>query len=154
MATNLPIDIFQAAKYLCKESGWALTHLEIQKLLYIVYMFYWGDEHKALFSGHFQAWDLGPVNPEVYRKLKRFGKKPITKSAFRFTQDLEAEDDIIDLLDEALEVYPPNSSVELVAYTHRPGTAWYKKYRTGIKSIIITNDDIQEEYENHKNGVI
>ena len=149
----MAIDVLQAAKHLCKESDWELTNLELQKMIYIAYMFYWGKMNEPLFKGRFQAWYFGPVYPELYHKLKKFRKIPVEQSAFRRVEDLEnikngengeKIESIIGLLGEILEHYPPGSGAKLIAYTHRPGTAWSRTYTPGIKNLVISNDDIKK----------
>ena len=34
----MSIDVLQAAKYLAQKSGWDLTHLELQKMIYLAHM--------------------------------------------------------------------------------------------------------------------
>ena len=55
----MPIHVLQAAKYMADRSGWNLSNLELQKILYIAHMFHLGRHSTALVRGEFQAWDLG-----------------------------------------------------------------------------------------------
>jgi uncharacterized phage-associated protein len=58
-------------------------NLQLQKILYLAQMIYMG--HTAggrLADGSFEAWDYGPVEPSVYRKVRMFGSDPISNVFF------------------------------------------------------------------------
>ena len=38
----MAINVLQAAKYLAEESGWKLTRLELQKIIYLAHIVYLG----------------------------------------------------------------------------------------------------------------
>ena len=80
----MAINVLQAAKYLCQESNWTLTNLEVQKLIYLSHMIYMGFYGEGpLIGGTFQAWKRGPVHPELYEKLRIYKSEPIVKIYFR-----------------------------------------------------------------------
>jgi hypothetical protein len=114
------------AKYICAKSGWTVSNLQLQKLLYMAQMVHMGrNGGRRLFDGTFQAWDYGPVEPNVYHKLKRYGSSPVGDAFF---DALSFEDG------------------ELVDITHWPSGAWAKVYVPKAKSIVIPDAAIAEEY--------
>ena len=148
----MAIPILKAAKHLCKVSNWELTNLELQKIIYLCNLEFLIEEDKSLVEGEFEAWIYGPVNPTLYHRLKRFGKKSIPKSAFRFVGDLDPNknEEEIDILTEGAETFPHPSGAELIAITHREGGAWEKVYEDGIKGIVIPQKYILQECEELK----
>ncbi|RWO77206.1 type II toxin-antitoxin system antitoxin SocA domain-containing protein [Mesorhizobium sp.] len=66
----MTLHVLSAAKHLAKQSGWSLSNLELQKILYLAHMFYLGRTGEPLVSGHFEAWDYGPVHPDLYHRVK------------------------------------------------------------------------------------
>lgn len=72
-----PIHAFVAAKTLGYGCDWSISNLEMQKILYIAHMYYMGKFGARLISTPFEAWDYGPVHPELYHKLKRFGARKV-----------------------------------------------------------------------------
>jgi len=139
-----------AARRLCERSAWRLTNLELQKILYLAHMNHLGMFGKPLVQGHFEAWDYGPVEPDVYHSVKMFGANPIggfvfPRPAFE-DQSTEAQalDKTYDLLKEA-------SPGKLVAITHREDGAWAKNYDTNKRGIIIPNEDIYQEFQDRIN---
>ena len=85
----MPIPVLAAAKWLCQHSGWTLTNLRLQKLLYLAHMFHLGMTDKGLVDGHFEAWELGPVHPKVYREVRKFGSSPIKPPFFPKWPDIK-----------------------------------------------------------------
>ena len=140
----------QAAKELCLASDWSLSNLKLQKLLYIAELLFVG-EYKGkdqLISGHFEAWDYGPVMPDSYHALKMFGSKPV-RNIFRNVPDIDCAERK-ERLREVYELYGSMSAGQLVNITHWEGGAWAKKYSPGSNAE-IARQDILEEYKRREN---
>ena len=135
-----------AAQRLCERSKWRLTNLELQKILYIAHMNHMGIIGKPLIDGYFEAWDYGPVVPEVYHTVKMFGAEPIGDFVFPPTkiEDLSSE---AKALDKTYGILAGASPGKLVAITHREGGAWEKHYNPKEHGIIIPNKDIAREFK-------
>lgn len=148
----MAINILRAAKHLCKVSDWTLTNLELQKIIYLCHMEFFGEKGKPLVEGEFEAWVYGPVHPTLYHRLKRFGRNSIPESNFRRIKDLDSNKhrDEINMLTEWSEVFPHPSGPILVAITHREGSAWEKVYEDGIKGSVIPRGYILQEYKDLK----
>ena len=54
---------------------------------------------------------------------------------------------MINILKEAFEHFPPGSGPKLVAITHWEKGAWARIYICGMKDLVISHDDILEEYK-------
>jgi len=148
----MTISAFAAAKYLAERSDWALTNLQMQKILYLAHMVYLGQNAgEPLIREAFEAWDYGPVCPILYHKLKIYGADPVG-NIFRSYTELEEGSREAEILKEALDSLGSLSGGKLVAITHRKGGAWEKNYRNGMKSIIIPNSDIAGEYRERFSG--
>ena len=144
----MTVSVFSAAKRLCTQSDWTLSNLEIQKRLYIANMYHIGFCDKTpLVFGCFEAWDFGPVHPKLYQKLKVFGADPVEDylHGYKSVLDDTKESYVIDYVAETLA---STSAGKLVGITHWKGGAWYKRYKPGIPGIVITNEDIWEEFNN------
>ena len=153
MPARMPIRALQAAKYLCREGGWQLSNLEIQKILYLCSMLYMGHMKRPLLTGHFEAWDYGPVHPPLYHNLKRYGADSVPEFAFDGISNLkeEAYEEEASLINQMANAFPHPSGPKLVALTHREESAWARKYVPGEKGIVISNDDMLEEYNRRYN---
>lgn len=131
-----------AARTLGQISGWSLTNLEMQKILYIAQMYHLGQTGRPLFDDYFSAWAYGPVLPKVYHKLKMFGANKVRDVLY---EPMLADGPEKDRLKEIYEQTKGYSSGKLVSITHWDGGAWAKHYRPGGGGI-IPNDDIRREY--------
>lgn len=141
----MPISSLSAAKKLCELSGWKLSNLALQKILYIAQMVYMGRNNGApLIDDMFEAWDYGPVLPAVYHKAKIFGAGSVL-NVFHSVQDLP-EGPENEILRESVEKLGNVSPGTLVSMTHRDGGAWAKHYSPGLNSR-IPNSDILAEYK-------
>lgn len=135
----------RAAKTLCEISGWSLTNLQIQKILYLANRAYLGRYNTPLIEEDFEAWDYGPVLPDIYRECNVFGNKPVW-SAFFGVKPYE-NDEKRALLEEAYEKLKNKTGGQLVSMTHRDDGAWEKVYEPGAVGIKIPRSLIEEEYE-------
>ncbi|MGL5891410.1 MAG: Panacea domain-containing protein [Bacteroidia bacterium] len=59
------------------DSGDAISHLKLQKLLYYVQGFYLAMNRRPLFHEKIMAWNHGPVIAEIYNKYKGSGNNPL-----------------------------------------------------------------------------
>lgn len=141
----MTVSVFAAAKRLGEKSGWSLSNLEMQKLLYLAHMFHLGHHEEPLVSGLFEAWDYGPVHPSLYHRAKVFGSSPV-ENVFHSAPDLDDGTEA-ELLDDAVEQLSHNRPGRLVAITHWDQGAWAKNYVPGERGIVIPNEDILEEYK-------
>ncbi len=133
-----------AAVTLAEASGWSLTNLQLQKLLYLGQMSYMGASGgQPIFAEDFQAWKLGPVLPSVYKIGRDYGSGPV-RSLFHKGQLPPGA-----ARDTLLEVYKDlkdKSAWDLVAITHWQGGAWYKNFMPGSSFTPIPKSDILDEY--------
>lgn len=141
---SAPVSALAAARRMCERSDWTLTNLELQKMLYLAQMMFLGTRGERLFNSSFEAWDYGPVLPEVYRQVKAFGSQPIRNIFFgiRDVRD-EARGE---MLDDAYDQLSKKTAGQLVNITHWSGGAWAKNYIPGAKGILIPDADIIQEH--------
>jgi len=132
-----------AAKVVCDRSSWQVTHLALQKILYIAQMAYLGEVGARLINATFEAWDYGPVIPSLYHRVKVFGDKPI-RDIFDGVGDADVRE--VKFLQDAADFFLPKSPGQLVALTHWERGAWAAHYQPGVKGIVIPDADIVREY--------
>jgi uncharacterized phage-associated protein len=139
------VPTFQAAKTLCELSGWRISNLPLQKLLYLSHMAFMGEQNGLpLIDGHFEAWDLGPVEPTLYRKVKAYGDKAIVDI---FPHDLlEKSSKAYKIISEVYEQLKNAHPGQLVSITHWDEGAWASHYKPGYRGIVIPNEAILDEY--------
>jgi uncharacterized phage-associated protein len=140
------MSVLIAARTLGDISGWKLTNLEMQKVLYVAQMLHLGRTGEPLFREHFEAWEYGPVVPRLYRYNKGHGRKPIPEvRADSFAMGTPQSLAIADALAMVGHMTPG----QLIEYTHRQGGAWEQHFKAGESSEIIPNSAILEEFQKH-----
>ena len=137
----MPYDSKAVANYLLKKAeseGKALTPLQLIKLVYFAYGWHLAITGKPLLREHIQAWQWGPVVPDLYHEFKRFGGGPITSHAkdfdwldgdgFDVTIPQLPEDESTAatraVLDRVWTLYSKFSGGQLMAMTHQTDTPW------------------------------
>lgn len=55
------------------KTDWVISNLKLQKVLYFLQAQHLVSTDKKLFEDEIEAWDFGPVVPEVYREYAIFG---------------------------------------------------------------------------------
>ncbi|MDE0644694.1 MAG: DUF4065 domain-containing protein [Gammaproteobacteria bacterium] len=150
----MAVPAIQAAKHLAKLSHWKYTHLEIQKLLYLAHMFHLVKENeKPLVHGYFEAWEWGPVHPELYYELRLAGGKPILKSypAWKNEKSIDSENIDVKWLNYISKCFPPGDGYRLLDITHNEQSAWKQLYKPMMNNR-ISEEDIIKEYNDQVNA--
>ena len=123
-------DALNVANYIitkCKRDGSPITNLQLQKILYFLQREYLQNGVEGLFFNSIQAWQFGPVVPDVYYKYCIFGAMPISRTYGN--AQIDASD--MEKIDPIIETNICRSPWELVEETHKPGGAWEIIYDNG-----------------------
>lgn len=141
----MPLTPFQAARKVCEHGSWRITNLGLQKILYIAQMIFMGENNGLrLVDTDFEAWDYGPVSPEVYHKVKIFGANHIQDV---FIGVPPSNDGLREAsLHNVCTFLASKKPAELVSITHWKDGAWAKHYQAGSLGIVIPDEDILDEY--------
>jgi uncharacterized phage-associated protein len=141
----MTVHVLSAAKRLAMDSGWSLSNLKLQKILYLAHMFHLGRTGEPLVDGSFEAWEYGPVHPDLYHRLKVFGADSVQNIFYGIGDLVEGPEKAI--LDEAYRDLGKAGPGRLVSATHRPNGAWARNYVPGMRHRVIPNADILKEYQ-------
>ena len=121
---------------LSKAEGRHLTPLQLMKQSYISFGWYTANLERQLFPERIEAWRYGPVMPTLYHATKAWGRKPVPFERIGERSRLN-DNDAVDFLQLALNVYGQMSGTKLSHLTHREGSPWHHVYREcGIGSEI------------------
>lgn len=116
----------------CIKDNTPITNLQLQRILYIVQKDFLKRGYRA-FSDEIEAWEFGPVVPNVYFYFCGFGATPISVSR-DIAPNLSADKNIIDSIVEAKRSLTP---WETAKETRRITGAWAKVYNNGKGSHYI-----------------
>lgn len=138
-----------------------LTQMHLQKLVYISHGWSLALRDVALTSDEIEAWDYGPVFPDLYDHTKFNGKSPLMRlikpsdgNPFSFW-DGEVDDDPYeadlssvesDVLKHVWRKYGRLSAFKLSDLTHKRNTPWHWAYHNGGRRAPIDNEHIKDHY--------
>ncbi|MEO9166878.1 MAG: type II toxin-antitoxin system antitoxin SocA domain-containing protein [Aestuariivirga sp.] len=123
-----------------------MSNLQLQKLMYLTQMIYMGrHEGMKLFSAGFEAWDYGPVIPDLYHKLKGYGAEYV-HNVFDDALIFKLDDQRRQVMDSVCEKFLQFDAGQLVEITHWEKGAWAAHYVPRARHIRIPDKDIWDEY--------
>jgi len=115
------------------EAGDSLSNLKLQKLCYYAQGCHLAAEGSALFGETIEAWQHGPVVPDLYKIYKVYGSGPIPRDE-NFDPGIFSQKER-DILDEVYSSYGQFTASRLrnMAHAERP---WCEAYAKSPKSEI------------------
>lgn len=141
-----------------EKEGIELTHMQLQKLVYLAHGWTLAVLDQPLVSDSAEAWDYGPVFRDLYRSLRRYGPKPVThlirqKDLIPFPFEdrnevvsAEFSDPEKAVIDEVFRVYGRLPAFKLSALTHESDTPWAEVYGRHGKNAPISNQAIKNYF--------
>ncbi len=152
-----------------------VTHLQIQKLVYIAHGWYlalYGCDKLLVDDEFAEAWEYGPVFPSIYYEFKKYGAHPIKEPAHdlrfdeftekwdRWTPRIRASSENKNtraFLDHIWKLYKNFTGGQLSSLTHEDDTPWStarnaaRKNQGFIKNAHIENEKIERYYKEKLN---
>jgi uncharacterized phage-associated protein len=136
---------------IARQRGKSLTPMQLTKLVYVAHGWSLAILNRPLSIAPVQAWQYGPVYPEVYSAFKRFGSGSVTSPAVsratgvEFKATLDAED--IGLLNAVVDGYGDIHAFQLSNMMHQSGTPWTETYDKNGAYSVIPDDLIKRHYD-------
>lgn len=131
---NIERDVIKNSEYIIEyynRKNKKVTNLELQKLAYFleaIYMVSTNEEY--LFKEDFAAWNFGPVNFEIYKHYKNFGRIPIDLG-----KEVNINSQNLKYIENLYELFKDFTATQLVNLSHEEGSPWYKIYKKNDGSI-------------------
>lgn len=123
-----------------------ITNLKLNKLLYYAQGCHLSRTGNPLFSSDIEAWQYGPVIPEIYQKYKVCGKDAIRTVDDDF-DSASLDDEELETLLDVMRNYGKYTGSALVSLTHKEGTPWSDTIKSG--NSVISNDKIEQYFKNN-----
>lgn len=132
----------------CNEQGSGISNLKLQKILYFVQAEFLVSTptNRPCFKDKIEAWDFGPVVPNVYHQYKLFGSSIIpvgvNDALAPYFEEISLDDQIMinSIVDDASRY----TASQLVQITHNQAP-WRNAYRRGFNNE-ITNASILDYF--------
>lgn len=138
------LDVAEYILWYCeKKLSKAITNIQLQKILYYIQGRYIAEHKEPLFDNDMEAWDYGPVIPDVYYEYRQYksnnirGIEPKHKDLF--------ENDDIDLIENTI-IEKCNLNVwTLVNDTHNE-SPWNKAFQKPGVNNLISIESLEEYF--------
>ena len=151
---NAILDIAQSANF-------QLSNLPFNKILYFAHAWFLATHSRPLIDSSFEAWQYGPVHPQIYRQMKQYGDQPITGRLTRidFTTGQDVPFEVALTAEEMNHIkdmtlfYGGKSASWLVNATHEPGAPWDQVWSSAEAQAVpgmIIPDTLTEIYYRNK----
>lgn len=130
------------AKYIidkCTTDRHPISNLQLQKILYYVQKAFLENGMLA-FIDEIEAWQFGPVVPEVYYQYCGFGSLNI-----RMAYDICIRQEYADMINPIVENKRCLDPWVMVEDTHMPGKAWDCIYNNGLGNHYIIPKELIRE---------
>ncbi len=114
-----------------------ITNLTLQKLLYFVQGLSLAFFKQPAFKEEIEAWNYGPVIPEIYHKYKKYGRGEIQES-----KNVEISKAVEAIIEIVTDYYGSFSSGKLIDITHEE-----RPWKVTIKNQEIRQEIIKEYFE-------
>lgn len=141
------LTVADAILKIAKARGLSLTPMQIVKLTYIAHGWSLGLRGKDLFGNRIEAWQYGPVIPDLYHATKTYGRNPIPLPDVGDAEDIKVSPEDRSFLSEVFDKYGHLDGITLSYLTHKAGTPWSQVYRQGQRYIAIPDDLIERHYK-------
>lgn len=147
------------------DAGVQLTHIAVQKLLYFAHALFLIEKKRPLVTGHFEAWQYGPVHPAVFQAFRGSGRKPLTKRAENrdpitgVTEVVPATTSALarNVVRKIISQYGSMNPGRLVEISHAKGAPWdivVNKAKTSVAlGMRISDNLIIDRFRFHKVSV-
>lgn len=128
------------------ESGEAgLSNLKLQKLLYYAQGLHLGATGNLLFGDPIEAWDHGPVVPNVYHEFKEFDAGLLRLAPDDPFDFPDVDGDTTQFLIDVWDTYGGIAAWKLRNMTHDE-PPWSRTYRQGERHVVIPVDSLKAHF--------
>lgn len=127
-----------------QRDGKILSIMSLLKLTYIAHGWHLETQHKPLFSNRIEAWQYGPVVPDVYRDFRKQGINVSAPVNSVPNASFSNQDE--DFLEQIYNIYGRLSAFQLSEITHVPGGPWDIATKTGGYYAPIPDELIKQHY--------
>jgi len=128
---------------LARESGYSLTNMQLQKLVFFAHGYHLALEGVPLYAEETKAWQFGPVIPDLYKHLQKYGKSEVTESIP--TAGEVSDEEQVNVIDAVWDAYKGYDAWRLSDISHRKDSPWDKVWSNAPFGK-IDNDTVKQYY--------
>jgi uncharacterized phage-associated protein len=142
---------------LAARDGKKIDPLQMQKLLYLAEGWSLAVNGTSLFSENIEAWDNGPVVPDIYFALRGYGARPIVTKLV----DLDDSGELVEasgsftaneqaVIETVWSSYQNWTGPQLIRLTHEERSPWHTAYynNRNERNMRINRLDMRDWFDN------
>jgi uncharacterized phage-associated protein len=133
------------ADWFREKSNNTLTPLQLIKLTYIAHGWCLALHEAPLIDQDVQAWQYGPVIPDLYHQIKHFRGNSVSEQISATAKPIESETK--SLLESVFAAYGHLTGEKLSALTHAKGTPWSDVWDRMGRNAVISDMLIKTHYD-------
>lgn len=123
-----------------------LTHMKLQKLIYISNGIHLALKGEPLINEPIETWDYGPVIHSVYQNYKMFGGTQISVNPFEnMTSSIKLTDAAKKAIDDAWVVGKDVDGIQLSNWTHKDDSPWTAAKKEKLS--VIPNEEMESYFK-------
>ena len=125
-------DVGNAVLEAAAKGGFALSNMSLNKIVYFAHGWFLAQYGEPLVDSAFEAWQYGPVHPQIYRQFKSYKDQPIrsrltkidlaTGAQVPYRVSLPSRE--AELIERITLFYGRFTAAKLVEISHQPGAPW------------------------------
>ncbi|MFC4654909.1 Panacea domain-containing protein [Rheinheimera marina] len=147
-AVDVAIDLLKVAA----SSGYSLTPMQVQKLVYIAHGISLAQRGLPLINEKINAWQYGPVIPEIYGRFRNYQSQPIPLADLpESTRSSGIDTESLRILEDVVRNFARLSGGQLSELSHRVGSPWHSVWfdQKGheVRGAIIPDSLIRPHYQ-------
>lgn len=146
------LSVADAILKIAKSRGRQLTPMQLVKLTYIAHGWSLGLRDKDLFQNRIEAWQYGPVIPDLYHATKSYGRTEIPFDAVGDANNIDMDENDVKFLEAIFDKYGHLDGISLSYITHKADTPWSRVYNPHQRHIEIPDNLIQQHYRELAGG--
>lgn len=131
------------------EAGGNITPMQAIKLVYYCHAWMLGLYHQPLLTKPIEACPYGPIPPEVYHCLRRYGGHPIRRPIDLYNEGVNEHPyghKETNILNQVSDKYGACSGVRLSAMVHASGIPWHQIWTRNQRNSVIPDPVIEDYY--------
>jgi uncharacterized phage-associated protein len=137
---GLAVDVREVANAVldvAERENFKITNVSLNKITFFAHGWYLAFYDSPLVDSLFEAWQYGPVHPQIHRQLKKFKNRQITQKLTRI--DMMTGEDVVvipnltneqrEVIEKATGFYGKYSGSKLIRISHESGAPWDQVWR-------------------------
>lgn len=126
-----------------------MTQMKLQKMVYFAHGYHLAKYGQPLVKEDFEAWQFGPVVPEIYQSYKLYGSDMIIDPGLvrNTAKPLVFSESAQEAMNYTWTVTKDLSASSLMRWSHNEGSPWDAVYNPVHESVVIPNDSIRNYFQ-------